>query len=46
MFFPCFVNLYLLLFLVCSHLDERERERERERAGCFTSIVFMMYCDC
>ena len=26
-------------FLVCIHLEE-------ERAGCFTLIVFLMFCDC
>ena len=29
-FGPCFVTQYLMSFLVCNHLAERERERENE----------------
>ena len=35
----------LLSVLSIFQLSWRERERERERAGCFTLIVFQMYCD-
>ena len=33
---PCFIMQYLVSFLVL----------QSERDGCFTLIVFLMYCDC
>ena len=36
----CCILHYVVTFLVCNHLNKEER------VGCFTLIVFPMYCDC
>ena len=43
MFVLCVVVQYLVYFLV---LHLMVKERAKERAGCFTSIVFLMSCGC
>ena len=36
---PGFVILYFVSFWFCNHIDGEDR------AGCFTLIVFLMFCD-
>ena len=39
------MHYYVSFLVLQSFWREREGERERERDGCFTLIVFLMYCD-